>query len=105
MQRKKYFGPVLALIQFSDLDECLKQANAIEYGLSSTIYTKDISAAMKYVDEIESGLVHINLPSTYSEPQMPFGGIKSTGIGGFRELGTHAIKFYTEWKTVYVRTK
>lgn len=103
--KEEIFGPVLALIQFSDFDECLKQANAIEYGLSSTIYTKDISAAMKYVDEIESGLVHINLPSTYSEPQMPFGGIKSTGIGGFRELGTHAIKFYTEWKTVYVRTK
>ena len=103
--REEIFGPVLALIRFTDFDECLKQANDIEYGLSSTIYTKDISAAMKYADEIESGLVHINLPSTYSEPQMPFGGIKSTGIGGFRELGTHAIKFYTEWKTVYVRTR
>ncbi|WP_099362578.1 aldehyde dehydrogenase family protein [Fredinandcohnia onubensis] len=103
--REEIFGPVLAIIKFSDLDECLKQANDIEYGLSSTIYTKDISAAMKYADEIESGLVHINLPSTYSEPHMPFGGIKSTGIGGFRELGTHAIKFYTEWKTVYVRTR
>jgi aldehyde dehydrogenase (NAD+) len=103
--KEEIFGPVLALIQFSDFEECLKQANAIEYGLSSTIYTKDIPSAMKYVDEIESGLVHINMPSTYSEPQMPFGGIKSTGIGGFRELGGHAIKFYTEWKTVYVRTR
>lgn len=101
---EEIFGPVLALIPFSDFEECLKQSNAIEYGLSSTIYTKDITAAMKYADEIESGLVHINMPSTYSEPQMPFGGIKATGIGGFREQGSHAVGFYTEWKTVYVRT-
>ncbi|MGE6896669.1 aldehyde dehydrogenase family protein [Priestia flexa] len=102
--KEEVFGPVLALIKFSDFDECLKQANAIEYGLSSTIYTKGLQTAMKYVDDIESGLVHINMPSTYSEPQMPFGGIKATGIGGFREQGSHAIRFYTEWKTVYVRT-
>ncbi|WP_138495300.1 aldehyde dehydrogenase family protein [Paenibacillus pinistramenti] len=99
---EEVFGPVLALLTFSDLNECLKQCNSIEYGLSSSLYTKDIAAAMKYVDEIESGLVHINVPSTYSEPQMPFGGIKATGIGGFREQGSHAIQFYTEWKTVYV---
>lgn len=102
--QEEIFGPVLALIKFSDFDECLKQANAVEYGLSSSIYTKDLEAAMKYVDTIESGLVHINMPSTYSEPQMPFGGIKATGIGGFREQGSHAIRFYTEWKTVYVRS-
>lgn len=101
---EEIFGPVLALIQFSNFEECLKQSNSIEYGLSSTIYTKDIAAAMKYAEEIESGLVHINMPSTYSEPQMPFGGIKATGIGGFREQGSHAVAFYTEWKTVYVRT-
>lgn len=101
---EEVFGPVLALIQFSDIDECLKQSNSVEYGLSSAIYTKDIASALKYADEIESGLVHINMPSTYSEPQMPFGGIKATGIGGFREQGSHAVAFYTEWKTVYVRT-
>ncbi|WP_151736439.1 aldehyde dehydrogenase family protein [Paenibacillus tengchongensis] len=100
---EEVFGPVLALLQFSDLKECLKLCNSIEYGLSSSIYTKDIASAMEYVDEIESGLVHVNIPSTYSEPQMPFGGIKATGIGGFREQGSHAILFYTEWKTVYVR--
>lgn len=100
---EEVFGPVLALIQFNELEQCLKQSNAIQYGLSSTIYTRDIAAAMKYADEIESGLVHINMPSTYSEPQMPFGGIKATGIGGFREQGSHATMFFTEWKTVYVR--
>ncbi|KAA9004197.1 aldehyde dehydrogenase family protein [Paenibacillus spiritus] len=100
---EEIFGPVLALLQFSDLKECLKLCNSIEYGLSSSIYTKDIASAMEYIDEIESGLVHVNIPSTYSEPQMPFGGIKATGIGGFREQGSHAILFYTEWKTVYVR--
>ena len=102
--QQEVFGPVLVLIPFDNLEDCLKQANDIEYGLSSTIYTKDLATAMKYADEIESGLVHINIPSTYSEPQMPFGGIKATGIGGFREQGSHAVKFYTEWKTVYVRT-
>lgn len=102
--QEEIFGPVLALIKFSNFDECLKQANAVEYGLSSSIYTKDLEAAMKYVENIESGLVHINMPSTYSEPQMPFGGIKATGIGGFREQGSHAIRFYTEWKTIYVRS-
>lgn len=101
---EEIFGPVLVLISFTDFEECLKQSNATQYGLSSSIYTKDIAAAMKYAEEIESGLVHINMPSTYSEPHIPFGGIKATGIGGFREQGSHAIKFFTEWKTVYVRT-
>lgn len=101
--REEIFGPVLAILTFEDFDSCLEQANDVKYGLSSSIYTRDLSFAMKYIHTIESGMVHVNLPSVYSEPQMPFGGIKATGIGGFREMGEQAIGFYTEWKTVYLR--
>ncbi|UOQ84869.1 aldehyde dehydrogenase family protein [Gracilibacillus salinarum] len=103
LAQEEIFGPVLVMIPFDDFDACLEQANDIRYGLSSSIYTQNIDWALQYVEEIESGLVHINLPSAYSEPQMPFGGIKATGIGGFRELGQHAVSFYTEWKTIYAR--
>ncbi len=103
LAKEEVFGPVLAFMRFSDLEECLKQANSVHYGLSSSIYTNDLSKAYHYIENIESGLVHVNLPSAYSEPHMPFGGIKSTGIGGFREQGQQAIQFYTEWKTVFMK--
>ncbi|GAB7388731.1 aldehyde dehydrogenase family protein [Bacillaceae bacterium] len=97
------FGPVISVMEAEDFPQALEWANSVEYGLSSSIYTNDMEKAMAFVNGIEAGLTHVNMPSTYSEPQFPFGGIKGTGIGGFWEVGSTAIDFYTEWKTVYIK--
>ncbi|WP_240376847.1 aldehyde dehydrogenase family protein [Bacillus piscicola] len=101
--QEEIFGPVISIMEADDFDQALEWANQVEYGLSSTIYTNDLERAMKFVNSIEAGFTHVNMPSTYSEPQYPFGGIKDTGVGGFREVGSTAIDFYTEYKTVYIK--
>lgn len=101
--QEEIFGPVVSVMEAEDFEQALDWANDVEYGLSSTIYTNDMDKATTFINEIEAGLTHVNMPSTYSEPQYPFGGIKATGIGGVREVGSKAIDFYTEWKTVYIK--
>jgi alpha-ketoglutaric semialdehyde dehydrogenase len=101
--QEEIFGPVIAVMTAEDYNQALEWANNVEYGLSSTVYTNDLEKAMKFVNSIEAGFTHVNMPTTYSEPQFPFGGIKGTGIGGFREVGSTAVDFYTEYKTVYIK--
>ncbi|HEX6922510.1 MAG TPA: aldehyde dehydrogenase family protein [Bacillales bacterium] len=101
--QEEIFGPVVSIMEAADFDQAVEWANNVEYGLSSTIYTNDMEKATQFINRIEAGLTHVNMPSTYSEPQFPFGGIKATGIGGVREVGSTAIDFYTEWKTVYIK--
>jgi aldehyde dehydrogenase (NAD+) len=84
-----------------DFDEALMIANDSEYGLSSSIFTNDAARIFRFVDEIETGMTHINSPTTGGEAHIPFGGIKSTGVGE-REQGSTALDFYTELKVVYV---
>jgi aldehyde dehydrogenase (NAD+) len=99
--REEIFGPVLSVIRAKDLDEALLIANDSEYGLSSSIFTNDAARIFRFVDEIETGMTHINSPTTGGEAHIPFGGIKATGIGE-REQGSTALDFYTELKVVYV---
>lgn len=101
--QEEIFGPVISIMEVDDFDQALEWANQVEYGLSSTIYTNDLERATAFINKIEAGFTHVNMPSTYSEPQFPFGGIKATGIGGVREVGSTAIDFYTEYKTVYIK--
>jgi alpha-ketoglutaric semialdehyde dehydrogenase len=101
--QEEIFGPVISVMEADDFDQAMEWANNVQYGLSSTIYTNNMEKAMKFVNGIEAGFTHVNMPTTYSEPQFPFGGIKGTGIGGFREVGSTAIDFYTEYKTVYIK--
>ncbi len=101
--QEEIFGPVISIMEADDFEQAMEWANNVEYGLSSTIYTNDLERAMTFVNNIEAGFTHVNMPSTYSEPQFPFGGIKATGIGGVREVGSTAIDFYTEYKTVYIK--
>lgn len=95
------FGPSVALISFSTLDEAIEAANSIEYGLSSSIYTKDINAAFRAIEKIEAGLTYINSSTIGSEIHLPFGGMKSTG-NGTREAGIHGVEEFSEVKTVYI---
>ncbi|MCA1592653.1 MAG: aldehyde dehydrogenase family protein [Acidobacteria bacterium] len=99
--REEIFGPVLSVIRVRDFDEAMRVANDSEYGLSSSIFTNDAARIFRFVDEIETGMTHINSPTTGGEAHVPFGGIKSTGIGE-REQGSTALDFYTELKVVYV---
>ena len=99
--REEVFGPVLSVLRVKDFDEAMVVANDSEYGLSSSIFTNDAARIFRFVDEIETGMTHINSPTTGGEAHIPFGGIKATGIGD-REQGSTALDFYTEIKVVYV---
>jgi methylmalonic acid semialdehyde dehydrogenase len=99
--REEIFGPVLSIMRVRDFDEALRVANDSDFGLSSSIFTNDAGRIFRFIDEIETGMTHINSPTTGGEAHVPFGGIKSTGIGDF-EQGSTALDFYTELKVVYV---
>ena len=99
--REEIFGPVLSVLRVKDFDEAMQVANDCEYGLSSSIFSNDAARIFRFVDEIETGMTHINSPTTGGEAHIPFGGIKGTGIGD-REQGSTALDFYTELKIVYV---
>jgi aldehyde dehydrogenase (NAD+) len=98
---EEIFGPVLSVIRVKNFEEAMRVANGVSFGLSSAIYTRDASRIFDFVDEIESGIVHINSPTTGGEAHVPFGGMKATGVGQ-REMGTVALDFFTELKAVYV---
>lgn len=99
--KEEIFGPVLSVLKIKDYDEAIAVANNVEYGLSSAIYTNDVSTAFKAMHDIEAGITYINGPTIGAEAHMPFGGVKGTG-NGHREGGWEVFEFYTETKTVYV---
>lgn len=99
--QEEIFGPVTALIPVKSFEEAIEVANGTEYGLSLSMYTKDVNRAFKAIEELESGIVYINAPTIGAEIQLPFGGVKQTG-NGHREAGTTAIEQFTEWKSIYV---
>ncbi len=98
--QEEVFGPVLSLIEASDFDEAVHLANAVEFGLASSIYTRDANLAMRFVERSEVGMVHVNNPTVGGEAQVPFGGIKSTGLGS-REMSEEGEELFTELKTVF----
>lgn len=99
--QEEVFGPVLSIIEAGDAAEAVAIANDSAFGLSSSIYSQDINAVMRYIDDIDVGIVHINSPTVGGEPQLPFGGTKGTGLGT-REMGRQGVEFFTEEKTVYI---
>jgi aldehyde dehydrogenase (NAD+) len=101
LAREEIFGPVLAVVRVGSLEEALAVANGVDYGLTSSIYTRDISRMFRYIDEVETGITHVNSPTLGGEAQMPFGGTKATAVGPF-EQGTEVFDFYTQTKAVYV---
>ncbi len=99
--REEIFGPVLSVLEVDGIEEALDVANDVEFGLTSSVYTADVNRVFRYIDKIETGMLHVNSPTIGGEAQLPFGGMKKTGVGP-REMGKTAIEFYTEWKTVYI---
>jgi aldehyde dehydrogenase (NAD+) len=100
--REEVFGPVLSVIEVNDLEEALKVANAVEYGLCASIFTRDIGRAFAFIDRIEAGMIHVNRPGLGGFSHMPFGGFKHSSYGA-REVGDDTINFYTEIKSVYIQ--
>ena len=98
---EEIFGPVLSVITVSSFEEAIQVLNGTPYGLSSSIYTRDVNRAMRAVRDIEAGITYINGPTIGAEVQLPFGGVKETG-NGHREGGPTVIDAFTEWKSVYI---
>jgi aldehyde dehydrogenase (NAD+) len=99
--REEIFGPVLSMIRVPDADAAFEAANAVEYGLAASVYTRDVQAIFRFVDRVDVGIAHVNQPTLGGEVHLPFGGVKSSGIGP-HEQGRDAIDFFTKIKTVYV---
>ncbi|MDZ8136119.1 MAG: aldehyde dehydrogenase family protein [Nostoc sp. DedQUE04] len=99
--REEIFGPVVALIEVSCFEDAIAILNDSNYGLSSSVYTRDINRAFTAMRDIEAGITYINGPTIGAEVHLPFGGVKQTG-NGHREAGTTAMDVFTEWKSVYV---
>ncbi len=98
---EELFAPVLVAIPVDDLDEAIAVANATPYGLSASLFTREVKSALTYVRRIEAGLVRVNGDTTGVDPHAPFGGVKGSSSGS-REQGPAAREFYTEIKTVQI---
>jgi aldehyde dehydrogenase (NAD+) len=99
--QEEVFGPVLAVMSFDTLEEAIAIANGVDYGLSSAIFTNNMSHAFQAVEALEAGITYVNAPSIGAEVHLPFGGVKKTG-NGHREAASQAFDVFTEWKTVYI---
>src|SRR5689334_14752680 len=97
--REEIFGPVLATIEFSDIDEAIARANDTQYGLAAAVWTRDVKKAHYVARKLQAGTVWINTYNVY-DTAAPFGGYKASGFG--REMSSHAIEHYTQVKTVWV---
>ncbi len=100
--QEEIFGPVLAVMRARDFEDAMRIANAIPFGLSSSIQTSNISRVFEIVQRAEAGLLTVNLPSAGVEYQLPFGGTKDSSFGP-KEQGPAAMDFYSDWKTIYLK--
>jgi alpha-ketoglutaric semialdehyde dehydrogenase len=99
--QEEIFGPTTALIKVTDFDDAIRVANGIRYGLSSSIFTRDVNKAFRAMRDLQTGITYVNAGTTGAEVHLPFGGTKDTG-NGHREAGQAALDVFTEWKSIYV---
>jgi alpha-ketoglutaric semialdehyde dehydrogenase len=99
--REEVFGPVLAVTKAKTFEQALELANDSSFGLTSAFYGQDMTLAMKFVDGMDAGMIHLNSPTIGGEAQVPFGGVKGSGVGE-REMSKEGLHFFTELKTVFL---
>ena len=99
--QEEIFGPVLTVFKAAGLEEAIAISNNVKFGLSSSVYTKDLIRAFQYINTVDAGMVHVNAPTLGGEVHLPFGGLKSSGVGQ-REQGVEAVDFFSEVITVYI---
>ena len=99
--QEEIFGPVLAVMSFTDFEQAVEILNGTPYGLSSSLYTRNIDLAFRGIRDFDAGITYVNGPTIGAEVHLPFGGVKQTG-NGHREAGETALDIFSEWKSVYV---
>ncbi len=99
--QEEIFGPTTALIRVRSLDEAIEVSNGVKYGLSSSIFSRDVNKAFRAMRDLNTGITYINAGTIGAEVHLPFGGTKDTG-NGHREAGQAALDVFTEWKSIYV---
>jgi aldehyde dehydrogenase (NAD+) len=99
--KEEIFGPVLSVLKAKSLEDAIQTLNDTIYGLSSSVYTRDVNKAFAAMRDIKAGITYINASTIGAEAHLPFGGVKQTG-NGHRKGGWTVYDFFTEWKTVYV---
>ena len=100
--QEEIFGPVLSIITVESLESAIQVANNIQFGLSSSVFTNNLNHAMRFISETEVGFTHVNLMTSLKEPQLPFGGIKESGLG-LPEAGKSGLDFFSNNKSVYIK--
>ena len=101
MATEEIFGPVLSVIRFQDADDAFRINNEVKYGLSSSLYTRDVNLSFRAFQDLENGITYVNAPTIGAEAHLPFGGVKQTG-NGHREGGWEVYEFYSETKVCYL---
>ena len=99
--QEEIFGPVVSVIPIDSLEQGIEVANGVPYGLSASIYTRNVNHAFAAIQDLYTGIVYVNAPTIGAETHLPFGGTKQTG-NGHREAALAAIEFFSEWKSVYI---
>ena len=99
--QEEIFGPVVSVIPIDSLEQGIEVANGVPYGLSASIYTRNVNHAFAAIRDLYTGIVYVNAPTIGAETHLPFGGTKQTG-NGHREAAVAAIEFFSEWKSVYI---
>jgi aldehyde dehydrogenase (NAD+) len=99
--QEEIFGPVVSVLRCRSVDEAVGIANGVKYGLSASIYTRDVNRAFAAMRDLDTGICYVNAPTIGAEVHLPFGGTRSTG-NGHREAGTAALEVFSEWKSIYV---
>lgn len=101
ISREEVFGPVLVILKANSYEDAIRIHNDSPYGLSASLFTKDLNKAFSFFDDAETGVCYINAPTFGSEPHMPFGGLKDSGLG-YREAGWAVVEAFSEVKTLYI---
>lgn len=99
--QEEIFGPVLTVFRAENVEDAVRISNSVQFGLSSSIYTRDLVQAHEYINTVETGMVHVNAPTLGGEVHLPFGGLKASGVGQ-REQGTEGFNFFSETITAYI---
>ena len=99
--QEEIFGPVLTVFKARDLEDAVAISNNVKFGLSSSVYTRDLPRAFQYINTVDAGMVHVNAPTLGGEVHLPFGGVKASGVGQ-REQGVESVDFFSEVITVYI---
>ena len=99
--QEEVFGPILAVARFKTFEEAMKLANDCPFGLTSAVYTQDLTVSMRFVESMDAGMIHVNSPTIGGEPAVPFGGLKGSGVGD-REMAKEGVRFFSESKTVFL---